>query len=319
MLLFAFVALGLCEFEPSARAFSYTNCDLVAAFRLPNGVSDLIVNLGPAATFEGLPAGTSLTITNVLTNQLHAVFPSLNGLDWSVSGAMRGNTNYSQFPLQTIWVTSPQAEIGSAGSIWARKGQFTLGTTSAQIDAIGTDAVIYGTTQPAGTNNTSTAIVIPSTDPNSYTTIIGANGDFAGTFQGDVENTTADGFDSSDTSSRSVLYELQPASGADLNAPGQLLGYFDLSPQGTLTFTAGAPPLSTTIASIENSQLGVTISFPTVASVSYRLRSTDSTGLSTPTSAWTVIGNPVTGNGSIQSVHDTNTVSTARFYVVEAF
>jgi hypothetical protein len=315
----ALLAVGLLALQEAAGAFSYTNCELIAAFRVPTGVSDLVVNLGPSASFEGLPARTALTITNVSPDQLHAVFPSLNGLAWSVSGARRGNTNYPQFPLQTTWVTAPQAQIGSSGPTWLRKGQFTLGTTSGQIDAIGAGAIVYGTLQPAGPNNTSTAIVIPSTDPNSYSTVIGVDGDFAGSFQGDVENTTADDFDSTGSSSRSILYELQPASGSDLNTPGQVLGFFDLKPEGTLTFTAGTPPESTTITSIQSNGAGVTISFPTTKSVSYRLRSTDAVGLFTPISAWNLTGNSVSGNGSLQSIKDTNTTSAVRFYVVEAF
>ncbi len=299
--------------------FKYSNCDLVVGFRIPGGASDLVVDIGPITSYDSLPAGTSVPITQVSGDQLLDTFSSLNGLEWSVGGAMRGNVNYPQYPLQTIWATSPQSVPGVPGPIWVRKGQFTLGTTAAQIDAIGAGGVTYGSSEPEGPNNSASAIVIPSTEPTSYTAAIGVGGDFAGTFQGLVENQTPDDFDSLSVSSRSVLYELRPVTGVELNTPGKILGTFDLSPEGALTFTAGEPPSRATITSILYSHGNPTISFTTVGAVTYRLRSTDASGLSKPISTWSVTGASIVGNGGIQSLQDGEAPASNRFYAVEAF
>ena len=51
--------------------------------------------------------------------------------------------------------------------------------------------------------------------------------------------------------------------------------------------------------------------------VGYRLRYTDSAGLATPISSWT-IGSTLIGNGTTLSLQDTNSTPN-RFYVVEAY
>ncbi|HEV8542433.1 MAG TPA: hypothetical protein VGR78_08575 [Verrucomicrobiae bacterium] len=276
------------------------------------------MNIGPVTGYENLTAGSRLVITNVSTNLLGAAFPNLNGIEWSVSGAMRGNTSLPQFPLQTIWVTSPVSENG-ASPAWMKKGQFAQGTTAGQIDEIGAGAAIYGTTQPAGDNNTSSGIVIPATDQYAYTTTIGPSGDFAGSFQGSAENTTPDDFDGSGSHSRSLLYELIPAAGSEANTPGKVLGYFDLTGTGPLIFTAGLPLQAVTISSISRSAGTTTVSFPTNNGVTYRLRSTDLAGLGTSVSSWTAGQTTVPGNGATQSLQDSIATGAGRFYVVEAF
>jgi hypothetical protein len=235
-----------------------------------------------------------------------------------VAAAMRGNANYPQYPLQTIWLTSPRPNIFTPGPVYNRKGQFTQGTTASQIDAIGAGAVTYGNSVPAGTNNTQAGILIPSTDVNSYTALMTVSGDLAGTFQYNVENTTPPSFASAGALSRSVLYKLLPGSGATLNAPGVVVGFFDFKPDGTMTFTAGPPPDRVTITSLQRNGNLATVSFPTVGSIYYRLRFIDGAGLTAPISAWSTNGSVIVGSGTIQSLQDTN-ASAARFYTVESF
>jgi hypothetical protein len=315
--LLAVSAFAFLDLTVSAATFSYTNVDLVAGFRRAGGSSDLVVDLGSVAYFEGLPLRTVVTVTNVQSSQVTAAFPNLNSLNWSISAAMRGNTNYPQYPLQTIWVSSPRPSVNAPGPVYLRKGQFTQGTVASQIDAIGAGAVTYGNSVPAGTNNTQTGIVISSTDGNSYTTLMTTNGDFAGTFPGNAENTTPANFSSGATLSRSTLYKLLPGSGTNLNAPGTAIGYFDFHSDGSLTFTAGPPPERTTITSIQLTGGLATISFATVNSVSYRLRFTDDAGLTTPVSTWSTNSTVITGNGTVQSLQDTPG-SSVRFYAIEA-
>ena len=297
-----------------AQTFTYTNCDLVAGFRLIGGASDLVVDLGSVAAFENLTPRSVITITNLSAIQLASALPTLDGVSWSVSAAMRGNTNYS-YPLQTIWVTSPRPDIYTPGTVWQTKSSGTLGGAASQIDAIGFDASIYGNGQPGGPNNTRTGILIPPASQYAYSYLIGGYGNYDGTFQGNTENTTPPDFDSAALPSRSVLYRLEPDSFP--HSPGTLIGFFDFKPDGSLTFTAGPPPEQTTITAISNQGTVTTISFPTVNLVGYRLRYTNAAGLGTPISSWT-IGGTLIGDGTTHSLQDASSTS-SRFYAVEAY
>jgi hypothetical protein len=274
----------------------------------------LIVDLGSVATFESLPPRSVVTITNLSAIQLANALPTVDGVSWSVAAAMRGNPDYS-YPLQTIWVTSPRPDIYTPGKIWQNASQGTLGGAASQIDAIGFDASVYGNGQPAGPNNTSTGILIPPASQYAYSYLMGSHENYDGTFQGVVENTTPVDFDTAGLPSRSVLYRLEPD--AYSHGPGTLIGFFDFSPDGTLTFTAGPPPERTTISNISCQGSVVTVSFPTVNLVGYRLRYTDSAGLTTPISSWT-IGNSLIGNGTTLSLQNTRSTPN-RFYSVEAY
>ena len=299
-----------------AQTFTYTNCDLVAGFRLPGGASDLVIDLGQVATLENLPPRSVIALTNLSPAQLAAALPTLNGVAWSVSAAMRGNTNYA-YPLQTLWVPSPRPDIYTAGSVWVCQSVWTLGGTASQIDAIGVDAATYANGQPAGLDNTRAGVLIPPASQYAYSSLMGSHGNFDGTFQGKVENTTPDNFDSAGLPSRSVLYRLVPASAGAEGIPGTVVGFFDFRPDGTLTFTAGPPPERVTISEINFQDGTATILFSTVNLVGYRLRYTDSSGLATPISSWN-IGAALTGDGSTLSLQDTTSTST-RLYAVEAY
>lgn len=317
ILLLGLAAAALSAAPPiHAQTFTYTNCDLVAGFRLPGGATDLVIDLGQVAAIESLPPRSVITITNLSATQLAVALPTLDGVEWSVSAAMRGNTNYS-YPLQTLWVTSPRPDIYTPGSIWASESAWTMGGAASQIDAIGVDAATYANGQPAGLDNTRTGVLIPPASQYAYSSLMGSHGNFDGTFQGKVENMTPSDFESAGLPSRSVLYRLLPASGSTEGTPGAVIGFFDFKPDGTLTFTAGPPPERVGITGISFQDATATIIFPTVNLVGYRLRYTDSAGLVTPISGWN-IGASLVGDGSTLSLQDTNSTST-RLYTVEAY
>lgn len=168
---------------------------------------------------------------------------------------------------------------------------------------------------PGGPNNTATGVVIPVNHNFNISQVIGVSGNYAGNFQGNVENLTpADFADDPQNLSRSDLYELLPGSG---DLPGRYLGYFELKPDATLTFTAAstAPPAPTVTSIVRNGDV-TTISFTTVAGATYRLRSTNAAGLTTPVSTWAV-GSTIGGTGSVLSLTDTNTAD-IRFFAVDA-
>jgi hypothetical protein len=316
-LIFYLAAAAVLLSAPPLRAqtFTYANCDLLACFRIAGGSSDLVVDLGQVSAFESLAARSVTTVTNLSATQLADALPTLDGVSWSVCAALRGNPNYPQYALETIWITSPRTDINTPGTVWQRASQGTLGGAASQIEAIGVNAAAYGNGIAAGTGNMSTGIVIPSSSYYSYTYQVGTYGQLSGTFQGNPENTTPDDFDTAGVPSRSVLYRLEPD--AYPHGAGTLVGFFDFKPDGTLTFTAGPPPEQTTITNVVHSATAITLSFPTINLVGYRVRYTDSAGLSTPISTWNT-GNSLIGDGTVESLQDTTT-SSNRFYSIEAY
>lgn len=310
--LLAALLLLACPFA-RAQTFTYTNGDLVAAFRIAGGASDLVVDLGGVSRFESLPARSVITITNLSVVQLADALPTLNGVSWSISAAMRGNPAYSQYSLQTIWVSSPRPDINTPGPVWQRASIWTLGGSASQIDAIGFNAATYGNAYAAGTDNSVVGIAIPAASYYSYTYQVGTYGNLNGTFQGNPENTTPSDFDTAGLPSRSVLYRLEPDYYP--HGAGVLIGFFDFKPDGALTFTAGPPPERVVISQSTRNGAITSLTFPTTGLVGYRLRYTDD--LSTPITNW-CIGASLVGDGTTLSLQDTNS-TVARFYSVEAY
>ena len=59
-----------------------------------------------------------------------------------------------------------------------------------------------------------------------------------------------------------------------------------------------------------------TISFTTVSGATYRLRSTNQAGLTSPVATWAV-GASLTGDGAVKTLHDTS-ADDIRFFAVDA-
>jgi len=305
-----------------AASFAYNDGDVILALRQPGGPApDLVVNLGSATNFNSVPLGVTITVSNLDVAQLNTAFTSLNLINWAVFGAVRapGGT----FPQDTIWASARRTDPAVQSSPWLRKVTYAQAIPVGQIASVGQNAQSYGSLTPAGPDNTSTGILIPYSDPSSYSTLVvdpynASVADFGNTFgpgygPGSVENTTPADFTSTDPLSRSDFYELLPGS----QAISRLVGHFNFTPDGTLTFTAGAPPSITAIQ--RDAASGVTtVSFSTInAPIQYRLLYTSGNGLSAPAASWNVAPGWVTGNGYAQSLSVTNLDDRA-FYRVTA-
>ena len=296
--------------------FSYAPGDLVLAFRQTGAANDYAVNIGKATNYAALPPGATVTVTNLSVTQFNAAFASVNSLRWSVGAANRPpvDTNY---PLQTLWVARPRLDQGVQATPWLRKSQSSQGLAGAQVDGVGYNAGIVSGTLTAGPNNTATGVLVPTTHSFNITQVIGGAGNYANTFQGNVESLTpADFADNSANVSRADLFELVPGSfaGGTLDTPGRHLGYFELKPDRTLTFTASSLTRPS-ITAIQRADGITTVSFTTVTGATYQLRAVGSLGTLAPT--WPVVGGPVVGNGGTLSLSDTNSLA-ARYYAVEA-
>ena len=314
----AIAALVLTTGAVSGAPFLYGSGDLLLSFRQSGNASDFVVNVGRATEFVSVPSGTTIPVPSLTTSQFGLAFPSINGVSWSVAGANRPPGDGAN-PLQTLWVSAPRPDPNTQSVPWLRKGSFVQGTAAAQVAGVGANAASASSLQPAGPDNTATGVVIPSTSDFAITPLLGDGGDFSGTFQGFVEAVTPDDFDADPGNvSRLDLYELIPGTSASgtLNAPGRFLGYFELKPDGSLSFSniTGAVP-APVIRDITRSGDVTTVSFATTAGARYTLRAVDASGFSTPPSTWPA-GASLTGDGSVQRLEDVSTAA-IRFYVVE--
>jgi hypothetical protein len=107
------------------------------------------------------------------------------------------------------------------------------------------------------------------------------------------------------------LWAIQPTGSTPL-PPDNLVGTFQISANGVLTFVAGPRPSN--ILGITSGGGVNTVSFTTTVSGTYQL--VYANGLSAPRSGWAVAAGPVTGDGKTHSLSHTN-ANSAGFYGVE--
>jgi hypothetical protein len=243
----------------------------------------LEVNIGQAALYYNATPGATFTITNFTTAQLTSAFGStFANVSWSVSGGVNvaGDPNA---PRNTLWLSAPRSDSAVQSAPWQPGSTTTQGNTVSPVLTVGSSAMSYSGLVSAGANNTATAVIVPDGNPLSYHSVILDNGDF-GSFQGNIENTTPIPF-TGDAFVRSDLYTIKP------NIPAIYLGYFDLSANGTVTFTAAggvvAPPViaiaNTTVLiatnGTSNAVFTVTLSANSASTVTVNYSTADGTAL----------------------------------------
>lgn len=237
------IGAGLAMSRMSADAqFTYNANDILLGFRSTTLSYDYVVDLGSASQFYNATPGTTFTVSGYDAASLTAIFGSLDSLSFSIFGDVRtfGNTNGT---FNTLWISSARSDINTQTSPWYQSSVSSQGTVAAQIDGIAGGAVSFGGAAGAdAVTNSLTAVTVPDTFNAigigiSYTIGIGTVGNFANTFQGSAENTTPLNFATSGSPLRSDFYQLNPGTGDSI-----YLGYFELSPNGTMTFTAVPEP-----------------------------------------------------------------------------
>jgi large repetitive protein len=219
-----------------AAIFTYNNGDVLLVLRQP-GQPNLEVDLGPVSQFVSASPGSQTTITSFDLTQLQAAYSSVAALNWAVISDIRQTSVYG-LPVNTLFLTNPRTDINAQATPLTEASTFQQGAVGSLIATIAgfgstEGAVVWSSGEPANAiSNTADVVIIPESDPSSYTSIAGTAGTLAGNFtQGDIENLTPSPFTSGAT--RSDLYELEPGS-----SPGTYLGYFEFDANGTVTFTA---------------------------------------------------------------------------------
>jgi len=276
----------------TAQQFVYNQTgDVLAGFRKMNssggdqGNYELVVNLGSVTNLLNVPAGNTITLSNVNYSALTNAFldtagsvPVLAQIQWSAFAAVpaqpnssRGNNGFwvtplGSFPGFTLWFTLPTANVSVQTTPPARMGSTIATPFQGEMASIGNGAfTISGFLGASNANNTPFLVREPVTaySASDITAFIGdagnkSLGDFASGNNlplpaGVVENTTPNPFNAAQ---RDDFYMLCPAGSANpltgSTTDSYFAGYFLLNPNGTFTFTrasASAAPAVTSVMS----------------------------------------------------------------------
>jgi hypothetical protein len=230
----AAVAGSLWNLNASAQ---FTTGDLILGFRTPGAANDMVVDIGTSGNLVSLatPTGSYAISGNFYSGtQFTASSLNFNNLYFSVFGNTLGNT---------LWVTANSTlQEHTAGNQSIAAGQF---------GAIASGALDAGGNYPANSANSSTVVIVPSgfsigggTDLSYTKGVLDPNtsADNFSYFPVVNEANTSAGFSSGTSPIYMNLYELDPYS--NNNGPaGTQLGYFELDPNGSMSFNLGIAPV----------------------------------------------------------------------------
>lgn len=281
-----------------ASAFTYTNTDLLLIFR-QDGFNDVEFNLGSVSNYNGLAAGTIVTVTNW---SLNAVLTNYNN---SLAGAkfiLLACTEPSPIAGRRTWLTDAEPNSTPTDTF-----STIIASELSIINKVGSDAAAI-----TGNSGTQTLVTDPST-AGSYTADV-SNG-------GQVDVSTLGG------SSAFVVEQTVPGasrffmlkSGSSPFPAALQVGTFSIDANGVLTFTAGAlaPLVRPSITGVSRSGTTTTVAFTTTTNgFNYRLRFSNTLG--TSITNWTILAPSILGNGLTNSLQDTTAVPN-RFYGVESY
>jgi len=278
------LVLGLLALIPTAEAtvsgsgpFSYNYADLCLGFRKTGNYQasyECVVDIGPATNYVGLAPGATTTITQYTAAQLAPnTYANLTNLSWSVTGFVETTNQPAGYPANTLWVTVPRTTAGVSTTAPERGSASTQANPANYINSILGGAVYTSGNLSASTVNSATFVQEPYTlgisdnqyygyfmgDP-TYSTIGDLSGSAPANTNGNsinLEFTTAAPFTSP---ALADLYEVRPSylsagrpstnlfivdpNTGRTTGGGYYVGYFSLSPAGTMTFTRAAAPVA---------------------------------------------------------------------------
>lgn len=270
--------------------------DTIIAFRQVGGAKEVVVNLGPVTWFQNRIAGSTNPLVGFSPSQLsNCAFSSLDLVEFSVFAGVTqdGNTN---FPAGTVWATKPRTTVGVQNTKpWKRASAAVLGQAATALSGIGENGVPIGQGQKPGLCNTTNLVTEASGAPGSFGVLFGGNGDFAATFQGDVENEAPANFVEAHLVIQSDFYQIVPGASS---LPAVYLGYFEFDADGVITFVAAGgaiPAPQVTFTGVSQSASGATtVTFTnTIPTSKYTLLR--SGNLEAALSTWTTVGAAVAG------------------------
>lgn len=299
-----------------------SNGDLLAGFRKTGANQanyEVLVNIGNITNLEALAPGAQVSIGKYTPSQLAGAFSDYNNLQWSVFGSFKVFGSWAGFPYTTIWYTLPRVNadtpaqapgrVPSSGQTQVKQWILSAGYGAAFISSAGvsnSENTASLVREPSG--DAQHALSVSIGDPNDATL-----GDFNGTLNFVVENTTPANFTSA---VRSDLYQSCPSGSADpttqaTTGSAYYVGYFQFNANGTLSFTRASnstvTPLAPPLVSIGRAGNTSTLSFSTTNGATYSVYYTNGSSLAAPLSTWQVLPGTITGDGSVKSVSDAST------------
>ena len=231
--------LALSGIPAHAQLFNYGDGNLILDFSQAAASADLEVNLGSLSSLNSLAQAACGTVSlGNFSSQLTLAGASVNSLTFSVvglqlnsSGSVAATTEYLTQTQTGVSPNSPPKDLTPSNQSAVESK--ILGILGLNSDgSLGTKGILpWSAAQPAGANNTASAVIIGNTDINSFTKIVGAS-------FGPVnpKDTTPALFSSG--SVVSDLFEYDPV-GSSQNTVYQ--GYFTFSSDGSLNYTTASP------------------------------------------------------------------------------
>jgi hypothetical protein len=254
----ALAVLGVAALPHSARAQSavtYTPGDLFLSFRASDGVGatqDYVVNLGQASGFGATGSSAVVTaagdIATDLTTLFGADWKTRPDVFWSVSGTVGSFSPVGSDPAKTLYATREELVPGTLATAWLRRSDSSQGVTTSKMNAM---ANAYEGKTPTVAN--SKAIIQSTSAANSYASFqrggtVANSGPAPGISFAAFNPTIEGSFASGTAGSVLDLVRLVPASGADVETAGGIVGRFTLSDSGELRYTPAAAVGASSVA-----------------------------------------------------------------------
>jgi hypothetical protein len=280
---------------PQARAWNYTDGDLLLVFRA-SGHNDIEFDLGGVTNLLGKTNGYTTAITGWDTSLVTTEF----GTDLTGVSVVLLAVSSTSDPSPTAWLSSSEPNTTAYRD---NLGDWTSNLHST-INAIGKRPL--------------NPVPIPATEPNAYSinpsakqaydylvsggtsTGLTALPQFGGHAPFTVEQAAPGRLD---------FWAIQPTNAVQV--PDKLIGTFTIAADGTLTFVAG--PSASSIVGITRSGNVSSVQFTTTVGNTYSLAYTNT--LVGPVSSWPVDGTTLIGDGNVDTLNHTNS-SNAEFYQI---
>ncbi|MDD5138777.1 MAG: hypothetical protein PHY43_00785 [Verrucomicrobiales bacterium] len=289
---------------------NYATGDVLLCFR--KGGLDMVVDIGPVATLTGASANQIIPVSQYNATQLGELGNN-NNLNWSA---------FTWLGNDTLYVTSPRSSVDQQTAPWLSKAAGSQDNVALRMATIPVGSAAYNLANP-NPNNTSTVVIEESASAgnanypsgNSYSTALqGSYGNnFDGTFQGNPEKTTPNNFQTAGKVVRSDFYQMTPNDGY---AQGTWLGYFELAPNGTMTYVA-YPSTVPVIQSINRTNTTTTITYTAGLYGTYTLRGAADLATAGAATNWPAITTLTSGDNAVHTVTDTTT-DDIKFYTITA-
>lgn len=285
---------------PLARAWSYSDGDLLLVFR-ESGFNDVEYDLGSVSNLLGHANGYTTTITgwnpSLVTIQFGADLTGVSVILLAVTSPTNATPTAwlsGSEPNTTAYNVSSTTWSSSLHGIIAAVGNKPV-TPFAVIPAAVTPTNAYSI-QPSGIQGGASYDYIVSGGTFANVQNLGGHAAFT------VQQSIPGSFD---------FWAIQPTSVYPNSPPDQLVGTFNITSSGVLTFVAG--PRAPIVAGVNRSGNVSSVQFTTTVGNHYSVAYTNNLRAAT---AWPVDANTLVGDGRIDTINHTNNNPGAEFYRV---